>query len=360
MNINLENYQAFLLDFIEGRLDAVTVNALRQFVAQHPEIGNWEELTDDLPILESEIAIFEDKLGLLKPEIIPFGHIDEHNYESYFTALDENILTDDEQDALQQFLRLNPRLEDDFRLAGMVFLVPDKSIVFPQKANLIRKAPVVYLMTGNALRIAVAVALLVTVSLWWFRQIPDQPQNHHALVTESPATISLEKTDEAALAVRNAFEIAPAGPEMVRRKNTTPKPNPGSDTKQQERHDGLPTMQKRASGLVALTLQGTLALSNNDLETRLLIANLIESGRLNHSTGMQQRVRQAMGGLGKTIDYIQRNSERFLPENVLAAGVGVYNMLTDNNVALVKEYEAGQLQALTLESDRFGMRKTMP
>jgi len=360
MNINLDNYEALLLDFIEGRLDAVTANALRRFVEQHPEVGHWDELTADLPELESEITRFEGKQGLMKPEIVPWANIDEHNFETFFTAMHENTLTDDERAAVEQFLRLNPRLEDDFRLAGMVYLVPDMSVVFPQKKSLIRKAPVVYLLTGNTLRIAAAIALMFTVSLWWFRQIPEQPQNLHALSPESPAAISTEKTVESTLAVSKAFEITPAGPEMVRRKNNAPKPAPDADSKPQERHNGLPAMPKRASGIVALSPQGTLALSNNDLEIRLLIANLIESGQPVPSNGMQQRVRQAMGGLGKTIDFVQRSPERFLPENLIAAGVGVYNLLTDNNVALIKEYEAGQLQALTIDSDRLGLRKTLP
>ncbi|HMM11301.1 MAG TPA: hypothetical protein PKE03_04310 [Bacteroidales bacterium] len=360
MKINYDNYEAFLLDFIEGRLDAATAEALKRFIVQHPDLGSWDELTADLPVLEAEVAVFSSKESLQKPEIKVFGNIDESNYETYFTAWHENVLTNDEKASVERFLQLNPWLEDEFRLAGMVYLVPDEAISFPDKAAIIRKAPVIAMMTGNLMRVAAAVALLFTLSMWWMRQLPDRTEPLQALVTETEAVDSAENHEETSLAESVIFEINPAGAETVPRNRKVQKPAAKTVETPQQRYDELPTLQKRASGIVALNPHGTFAFEKDDLETRLLIAMLLETGQSSQSSAGQQRIRQALVGINKGIDFMQRRQERLSPEHVLAAGVGMYNLLTDNDVELVKEYHDGQLQSLVLQSERLGWRRTLP
>ncbi|MBK9290095.1 MAG: hypothetical protein IPM52_00445 [Bacteroidetes bacterium] len=177
MSIKLENYEALLLDYIEGRLDAQTALALQRFIQQHPELGSWEELTGELPELEAERVLFDQKEALKKPEIIACEGIDESNFGEMFSAWHEGELTESQRQAVAKFLSLNPSLEDDFRLAGMVYLRPDEKIVFAGKSELMRKAVVVKLLTARYISAAASIVLMFTLGWWWMGRTPTDKQS---------------------------------------------------------------------------------------------------------------------------------------------------------------------------------------
>ncbi len=66
MNINIKNYEAFLLDHIEGRLTKHQSILLKAFIHQHPELGKWEELSAALPNLIPEVLAYDLKNNLLQ------------------------------------------------------------------------------------------------------------------------------------------------------------------------------------------------------------------------------------------------------------------------------------------------------
>ncbi len=360
MKINHDNYEALLLDYIEGKLDADTAKALRTFITQHPALGSWEELTADLPELQEENIDFPDKASLILPEIVACQGINEQNFEGYFIAWHENQLDADEKEAVKQFLHLNPSLEAEFRLAGMVYLQADDGIVLDSKEKLIKRAPVVQILLGKAMRVAATIALLFTISLWWFRQNPEIETRvttfdvKPAKETTTPdAIISAEAISEGytkSADVTTHQQILAASEVLSAQ----------SAQILQQRYEILPSMTKKESGLVTPRPYGGLAIIDDDLETRLLIAMMLESAQPQQQSPSGKVIRQAIGGFGKTIGTLQRSQELLLPENVLSVGIGFYNMLTDNDVELIKEFESGQLQAVVLQSERLGWRRVLP
>ena len=64
MNITIDNYEAYLLDYVEGNLSSEGAAELRQFVAAQGM--NWDELTEELPHLEAPALAYENKEGLKK------------------------------------------------------------------------------------------------------------------------------------------------------------------------------------------------------------------------------------------------------------------------------------------------------
>ena len=58
--INLHNYEAFLLDYIEGTLDQELENELMEFLELHPEI-ELEEFDLDSITLQSPSIKLKDK-----------------------------------------------------------------------------------------------------------------------------------------------------------------------------------------------------------------------------------------------------------------------------------------------------------
>lgn len=64
MNITIDNYEAYLLDYVEGNLSPEGAAELRQFVAAQGM--DWDELTEELPHLEAPVLAYENKEGLKK------------------------------------------------------------------------------------------------------------------------------------------------------------------------------------------------------------------------------------------------------------------------------------------------------
>ena len=64
--INIENYEAFLLDYMEGNLSTEDFVALQMFSAEHPHLNI--DLNDlELVELETEKIHFNEKENLKKP-----------------------------------------------------------------------------------------------------------------------------------------------------------------------------------------------------------------------------------------------------------------------------------------------------
>lgn len=63
-NITVDNYEAYLLDYMEGNLSPDEAEQLKAFVAAQGL--DWEELTEELPHLEAPQITYEGKEGLKK------------------------------------------------------------------------------------------------------------------------------------------------------------------------------------------------------------------------------------------------------------------------------------------------------
>ncbi len=64
MNITIDNYEAYLLDYVEGNLSESETKQLQSFVAAQGL--DWDELTEELPHLEAPTLAYENKEGLKK------------------------------------------------------------------------------------------------------------------------------------------------------------------------------------------------------------------------------------------------------------------------------------------------------
>ena len=62
MNITTDNYEAYLIDYLDGNLSAEETEQLKQFVAAQGL--DWAELTDGLPHLEAPQIVYQNKSEL--------------------------------------------------------------------------------------------------------------------------------------------------------------------------------------------------------------------------------------------------------------------------------------------------------
>ena len=64
MNINTDNYEAYLLDYLDGNLSPDEAEQLKAFIAAQGL--DWDELTEELPHLEAPTITYEGKESLKK------------------------------------------------------------------------------------------------------------------------------------------------------------------------------------------------------------------------------------------------------------------------------------------------------
>jgi anti-sigma factor RsiW len=136
-HINFNNYESAFLAYHEGTLSPDEIREVMQFLEIHPELK--EELDSYENIIlpeETKPAHFKFKESLKK------ALITEENYETFFIASIEGILTAAETNALNHFLLTHPELAADYALFQQTRLVPDPGIVFKDKAGLKRETNV--------------------------------------------------------------------------------------------------------------------------------------------------------------------------------------------------------------------------
>ncbi len=224
MTINKHNYEAYLLDFIEGRLDDLSVLMLKDFLQSQPELGSWDELVADLPFLQAEPIAYAGREALKKETVVPVGNTNESNYNYVFIAYHEGLLTPGAKAETHAFLQANPFLKADFESYAKARLQPDTAIVFAGKSKLKRKVILWGPKTYSALAAAASLLLLVTVSWWGMRTSPDIQRIETAaavLPTLQPkATPGLPQVEatllyRATLQATNEISILPAIRESV-------------------------------------------------------------------------------------------------------------------------------------------------
>ncbi len=135
VEINKENYEFFVVDYLEGNLSAEVISLFDSFLMDNPEIA--EEIVGlSEVVLETSQQEYHEKHTLKKTEIQETAGINELNYEDKFIGFHEGDLSASEQNEVDLFLVANPDLKKEFVLFGKVKLSPIAKIQYSDKASL--------------------------------------------------------------------------------------------------------------------------------------------------------------------------------------------------------------------------------
>lgn len=137
MKIDQHNYETYLMDFIEGRLDSFTIAELQGFLTTHPELKKELEDYEEITITPENIK-FPNKRQLKK---FTFDNvlIDNRNFEDFCIAFYENLLSPAKIHELFSYMEQYPNLKKDFGTYKYINLTT-KPIEFDQKQTLYKKS----------------------------------------------------------------------------------------------------------------------------------------------------------------------------------------------------------------------------
>ncbi len=133
-NINRENYEIYIIDFLEGKLTAHLEIELQHFLGNNPDLQLEFNL---LNLINSEVFVATD----VDKEDFSFLKKSEETawFETQMIAAVEGDLSEKELAELDKVISLDSRLADDFKLFQMTKLIPE-NIIFENKALLKKNA----------------------------------------------------------------------------------------------------------------------------------------------------------------------------------------------------------------------------
>ena len=134
--INIHNYEAYLLDFSEGNLTDELQMELELFLIQHPELDmNLSDLA--LVSVEEETISLSNKSNLKKSEADLIS-------EEQFIAYVEHQLPINEIKKLEKSCAINTSLANELVLYQKTIAVADTTIIYQNKQELKRKPKVIW------------------------------------------------------------------------------------------------------------------------------------------------------------------------------------------------------------------------
>ncbi len=185
--IHTGNYEAYLLDYLEGRLTQEEREALFLFLEAHPELVEDLDEVEMVKLTPPEV-VYEGKETLQRPDL-SFESIDSGNAEEAMIAFHEGELSSRQRGMLEEYLQLHPEKRRDLDLYGKMYLRPPAAVL-AGKSDLYKKERRIIPWIPAA---AAGIALLLAVSFLLRRTGNTPPEKVTAEVAAehrqvSPAT----------------------------------------------------------------------------------------------------------------------------------------------------------------------------
>lgn len=161
MEINSNNYEEFVIDFIDGKLNKIDEANLFAFLSQNPTLKEeFDLLTQTSNSIPIETITF-DSSSLIKPT-----KVNVEDYSEKLIALIENDSTKTEKEILLNEINLYPELKKEYELFQKTKLVAETNIVYEDKENLIQKpARIIPLFTRIS---AIAAVFIAVIMVFYF------------------------------------------------------------------------------------------------------------------------------------------------------------------------------------------------
>lgn len=188
--INISNYEAYLLDFSEGNLTIDQEIELVNFIERNPKLNI--DLSDfNFPKLGKSTEIFEHK-----------GNLKKHITDDEIIAYQEGILTKQEELEMKKVFAENEALKSDLELIKHLKLTPTK--VKYHNKNSLKKPLVLPLYKRMVYMSASAAAILI---LYFSINIKDQTYSPLKFSQRNISKVELEEISPVDLNIKKTKEI---------------------------------------------------------------------------------------------------------------------------------------------------------
>jgi len=175
MLINRENYELFVLDFLDGKLSPGDSELFARFLNDHPDILEEVMNIEQMRLLPGDIS-YPDKDLLKKSSIVESVNVSPTEFSNYCIAYVENDLSSSEKKNFEGYLEKHSHKREELESFRKVYLKPDMSIEFTSKSKLKkltisqRRIRIISLFSSSA-AILILVMILVKPDFNSFKQL---------------------------------------------------------------------------------------------------------------------------------------------------------------------------------------------
>jgi len=180
--ITRNNYELYIIDFYDGKLNKIQTEELRAFLDQHPDLKEEFELLSHAT-LEPETMVFADKNSLKKTD---------SKESELLIAYFENDLNPVERKNVEQNLKSNPAMAQELEIIKKTRLLPDYTILFSDKSSLRKTAKVISFSSSFYRNLSIAASvILIAIAYFIFRPHQEEKMmvdknNKETLPVETP------------------------------------------------------------------------------------------------------------------------------------------------------------------------------
>ncbi|NML19678.1 hypothetical protein HHL16_02280 [Pseudoflavitalea sp. G-6-1-2] len=160
MNINRQNYEEWLLLYVDNELSLAERIIVDDFLAANPDLQQELTMLQQSTFQPEDAIVFEHKSALYKNES---SGITDASCEQFFVLYADNELSNEQKAAVEEFVYRNPQHQASFELIQQAKLTPDRSIVFPDKKLLYRSEKERRVVTMSWWKIAAAAVLILLI-----------------------------------------------------------------------------------------------------------------------------------------------------------------------------------------------------
>ncbi|MFZ4413437.1 MAG: hypothetical protein ACOYOV_10175, partial [Bacteroidales bacterium] len=197
MNISKDNYEIYILDYYEGKLNESQTHELLAFVEAQTDVKAEFDAFENISLTEDASLQFDFKECLKKEAISSSRMINLSNYQEFFIADSEGDLSISQKSQLEKFRLLHPNLNNDYHLFQLTKLSADKTIVFENKRQLkkfsVFNIPINKKIIYQTASIAASLLLIASVATYYFSNNTKTIQSTTITTAENNKTKTIVK-----------------------------------------------------------------------------------------------------------------------------------------------------------------------
>lgn len=332
MKIDKSNYEIFVMDYLDGKLDVVDVSELLIFLEQNTELKKeFDMLNQAAPgLIENENI---EKSFLKKPSYINV----KEEFENLIIAQLEGNISHNETAELNKAFILYPELIQDQKLFKYTQLQADKNIVFEKKTDLKKAVPVYQINFQYAWRVAAVLAFFAFVMFGIYLSKSTITQNKFA----TNENMQKESSNKSIPHINS--EIAGKKKQSIKTKNYFDKQHNPKKELIEARQIQLQVIESKDMGLISISMEmktETLsAVSFVQQQLKTTTDNNTQTGFKNIQQLAVEQIQQTTKGV-----VTEKNKPVSAINNISVSDLGLlfvklYNNATGDDAKVVRKYD---------------------
>ncbi|RAJ03839.1 hypothetical protein LX64_02716 [Chitinophaga skermanii] len=205
VDINISNYEQYLLCYIDGELNPEEIAALELFLEKYPDLRQELAQLEAVKLLPEEEIVFDNKAMLYRGA----QGVHQHNYQSYMLSKVDGELSKAGEAELAAFLQNNPAYQGEMAAFMATKLQPDTSIGFGDKSVLYKHRQKVQPIWLRRTAWYAAAAVIAGIMVWQLPGMMEDRSVTPAQTTTTTATNEQNTTNAETVEPSNTPAVSP-------------------------------------------------------------------------------------------------------------------------------------------------------